>query len=124
MLNEFASQLDDCLEQIAEDWFNKLEVNLYMSPSDNAALKLLSIGELVDRLAIVNIKLYKLKDFQVASQNITDLSLSAKKDVELVKERANLKAAITQKAEDTIARVISNCEIETAFEVKSYGEVE
>lgn len=114
--------IDGEIASIVKASFDRLEVDLYPTTSDNAALNLLSIGELVDRLTITNIKLYKLKDFQVASQPMHDLASSATADVALVKERANLKATISQKICDIVARTIAGVSQPDTKEVKAYGE--
>jgi hypothetical protein len=83
----------------------------------NAFQELISLGELVDRLTIVNIKLYNLKN--EVMQNVDDESFLAKSalfDVALVKERARLKACIDLKINAMIANPSFN------KEVKSYGD--
>jgi len=55
---------------------------------------LISIGELVDRLSIVNFKLYTLKDEVMESDDEVFRAWSALKDVSLVMERSKLKKAI------------------------------
>ncbi len=78
--------------------------------------KLLSMGELVDRLTIVNIKLYNLKNEVMRKQK--DKAFCAKaavEDVALVMERARLKKCIDEKLVYTIKNVDSYNP-----EVKSY----
>lgn len=113
--------IDDQIARLVKSSFDRLEVDLYPTVSDNAALNLLSIGELVDRLTIVNIKLYKLKDFQTPSESESNLAKSALADVALVKERANLKATISDKVRDIISRTIAGVEQPDARETKVYG---
>ncbi len=76
-----------------------------------------SLGELVEKLTIANIKLYNLCDRKaLAANNPGDFSkeeLAAimRKDIELCKERALLKNAINKVAG-----------IPSTEEIKSYGE--
>ena len=81
-----------------------------------ASLELLSMGELVDRLSIVNYKLYDLKNEVMKRQdNESFLAAAAIKDVALVEERARLKRAIDEK----IIAMVSNPNYNP--EIKSYG---
>jgi hypothetical protein len=52
------------------------------------------LGELVDRLSIVNLKLFKVKDEQATSPNFMRLAKLAQDDIALCTERARLKVAI------------------------------
>ena len=59
--------------------------------------QLISLGELIDRLTIINLKLYELKN-QVANASDTNfLAEAATKDIYLVEERARLKKCIDLK---------------------------
>ena len=79
--------------------------------------ELISLGELVDRLTIVNIKLYNLKnEVMQNSSNYEFLAKSALLDVALVKERARLKSCIDLKMKAMIKGDSYN------IEVKSYGD--
>ena len=65
---------------------------------EHPALKLLSIGELVDRLSIVNFKLYKLKcEVALKAKDKEFCAEAALEDIRLVEERARLKACIDEK---------------------------
>ena len=65
--------------------------------------KLLSMGELVDRLTIVNIKLYNLKNEVMKRQKDKSFcAQAAVEDVALVMERARLKKCIDEKLKCTI----------------------
>ncbi len=120
MDDETASEINLAIQKTCCDMFSSTDVDLYFQPS--AALDLLTIGELVDRLTIVNIKLFKLKDYQLGANLLNiDLALSAKADVNLVKERANLKKTITEKICDMIAREYNKIDRPDADEVKMYG---
>lgn len=82
---------------------------------------LIGIGELVDRLSIVNQKLYELKNDVMKNQSNTEfLAKAAVKDVELVLERARLKRAIDIKI-DYIAQQKINKNNYIVAEVKKYG---
>ena len=83
--------------------------------------ELLSLGELVDRLTIVNIKLYKLKDDVMLSEDDSFKSLAAEQDVYLVMERARLKKCIDKKLKADIDRVLNTGQSGYNPEVKKYG---
>lgn len=90
----------------------------------NSFEELLSMGELVDRLSIVNFKLYKLKDEVMNRQNDESFkSWASVEDVKLVMERARLKRCIDEKLIFTINR-INNGNTNGGFnpEVKKYGK--
>lgn len=85
---------------------------------------LLSFGELVDRLSIVNFKLFTLKD-EVARRE-TDKNFCAwasVEDIRLVKERSRLKGCIDEKLASMIARIYQG-DSTGGFnaEVKKYGD--
>jgi len=91
---------------------------------DNPFEELLSFGELVDRLAIVNFKLYTLKDEVMRRKSDTKFCAWASvEDVRLVKERARLKRCIDEKLISIIARIL-NGDSAGGFnaEVKKYGD--
>ena len=68
--------------------------------------ELLSMGELVDRLSIVNFKLYTLKDeVMKRSEDSVFKSWASEEDVKLCRERSRLKACIDQKLIHTIDRI-------------------
>jgi len=86
--------------------------------------ELLSFGELVDRLSIVNFKLFTLKD--EVMRKTTDKKFCAWasiEDVRLVKERSRLKKCIDKKLLSIIAR-LANGDQTGGFnpEVKKYGD--
>lgn len=90
---------------------------------DNPFEEILSLGELIDRLSIVNFKLYKLKDEVMNRTNDESFkSWASVEDVKLVKERAKLKRCIDTKLIYTLNRVI-NGDTSGGFnpEVKKYG---
>ena len=86
--------------------------------------QLLSFGELVDRLSIVNFKLFTLKD-EVARRD-TDREFcawAASEDIRLVKERSRLKGCIDEKLICIITRIAEG-DRSGGFnaEVKKYGD--
>lgn len=88
--------------------------------------ELLSMGELVDRLSIVNFKLYKLKDEVMDRPNDESFkSWASVEDVKLVRERARLKKCIDEKLISMIARIDTG-DNTAGFnpEVKKYGNNE
>ncbi len=90
---------------------------------NNSFEELISMGELVDRLSIVNFKLYKLKDEVMDRQDDEKFKAWASvEDVKLVMERARLKRCIDEKLITIINRV-NNGNITGGFnpEVKKYG---
>tara|TARA_Y100001951_G_C11140087_1_gene183143 strand:- start:135 stop:488 length:354 start_codon:yes stop_codon:yes gene_type:complete len=82
---------------------------------------LISMGELVDRLTIVNIKLYNLKNEVMDSKDQTFRSWAAEQDVYLVEERARLKKCIDEKLKAEIKRFVETGESGYNPEVKKYG---
>ncbi len=81
------------------------------------------IGELIDKLCIVNIKLFGIcNDKAKMAANPADYSKTEvvevmRKDIELCKQRAKLKNAI----DDALARSIMEGELSVVEEVKQYG---
>jgi len=114
-----AKRIDEGIDSVLLEHFKTTDVDLWFQPS--AALQLLTFGELVDRLTIVNLKLFKLKDMQFTSTSGVSLALSAKADVALCKERSNLKAAINEKILDMCSRVYNGIERSDVNEDKIYG---
>lgn len=90
---------------------------------DNPFEEILSLGELTDRLSIINFKLYKLKDeVMLRLEDDQFKSWAAVEDVKLVRERARLKKAIDEKLLSVIAKVINGDKSGGLnFEVKKYG---
>jgi len=85
--------------------------------------KLLSFGELVDRLSIVNFKLFTLKNKVILeSDNVEFKAWAATEDVKLVEERSRLKKCIDEKLIHIINR-LSDDDASGGFnpEVKNYG---
>ena len=91
---------------------------------ENEFEELLSFGELVDRLSIVNFKLFTLKDeVMKRSSDAKFCAWASVEDVRLVKERSRLKKCIDKKLISTISR-LANGDITGGFnpEVKKYGK--
>lgn len=108
------------IDERIREFFATTDVDFWFEPSHT--LRLLTIGELVDRLTIVNIKLFKLKDYQQSSNDGVGLARSAKADVELCRERSNIKNAITEKILDMASKVYNQMERSDSNEVKLYGD--
>ena len=83
---------------------------------------LVSMGELVDRLSIVNFKLYTLKDKVMESTDESFRAWASVEDVKLVMERSRLKKAIDRQLAHMICTILSG---DTSGgsnpEVKRYG---
>ena len=94
------------------------------SISESSFETLISMGELVDRLSIVNFKLYKLKDEVMNRPDDQDFRAWASvEDVRLVEERARLKKCIDVKTIGMFRKYQSGDQ-EAGFnpEVKKYGD--
>ena len=91
---------------------------------DNPFEEMLSFGELVDRLSIVNFKLFTLKDEVMKRPGDNDFkSWASVEDVKLVKERSRLKRCIDEKLVVMIKRITEGDD-SGGFnpEVKKYGD--
>jgi hypothetical protein len=83
---------------------------------------LVSMGELVDRLSIVNFKLYTLKDKVMESEDESFRAWASVEDVKLVMERSRLKRAIDSQLVHIINNVLSgDFSGGVNSEVKRYG---
>jgi len=85
--------------------------------------EVMGLGELIERLAIANLKLFKEKDAQadkITSRTTFWYRQSVERDVELCRERAKLKNAIDKKI---IAMISSGEKAHSQFskEIKNYG---
>lgn len=89
---------------------------------ENPFEELISYGELVDRLSVVNFKLYVLKDEVMNSEDSAFRAWASVEDVRLVKERARLKKCIDEKIIAMISKIVSG-DSDGGFnpEVKKYG---
>lgn len=90
---------------------------------DNPFEELISMGELVDRLSIVNVKLYNLKDDVMdRPEDEVFRSWASEEDVKLCRERSRLKRCIDEKLITMIQRVQAGDET-AGFnsETKKYG---
>lgn len=108
--------------KVSEIIDTRIEIILNSNPKTFGPLDdLVGIGELIDRLSIVNQKLYELKNDVMKSQDNKDfLAEAAIKDVKLVLERSRLKNAIDNKI-DYIAQQKINKSAYINNEVKKYG---
>jgi hypothetical protein len=115
--NTLSGLIDNQIQQSIKNYDNSYKLG------ENSFEELISMGELVDRLSIINFKLYKLKDEVMDRQNDESFkSWASVEDVKLVMERSRLKRCIDEKIISTIHRVF-NGNINGGFnpEVKKYG---
>ena len=116
--------IDLIINNSIKNYDGSYELNSSSSISSNSNFEeLISMGELVDRLSIVNFKLYKLKDEVMNKQNDEKFKAWASvEDVKLVIERARLKKCIDQKL-ISIIKKIKDGDQSGGFnpEVKKYG---
>jgi NACalpha-BTF3-like transcription factor len=117
MVMNISNLIDEQIHLAIKNYDNSYELG------DNPFEELISMGELVDRLSIVNFKLYKLKDEVMDRQDDEKFkSWASVEDVKLVMERARLKRCIDEKLITTINRVNSgNTSGGFNPEVKKYG---
>ena len=86
--------------------------------------EVLSFGELVDRLSIVNLKLYNLKDSvakKMKRKSLLKSGWAAEEDVRLVRERARLKRCIDEKLFILVGKVLHDGDFDYNPETKKYG---
>jgi len=97
-LNYLAAYIEKVIQTSVENFDGSYELG---NPFEN----LLSFGELVDRLSIVNFKLYTLKNEVMKKKDNQDFRAWASvEDVRLVEERARLKKCIDEKLISMIAK--------------------
>lgn len=109
--------IDTQIEESIKNYDGSFEVG------NNSFEELISMGELVDRLSVINFKLYTLKDEVMRKPDDEKFRAWASiEDVKLCRERSRLKACIDQKLIATINRV-ANGDKTGGFneEVKKYG---
>lgn len=111
-----SDSINEIIESAVKRYDNSCELG-------NSFEELLSFGELVDRLSIVNFKLYKLKDeVMIRLSDDRFKAWASVEDVKLVRERARLKKCIDEKLICVIGRINSG-DSTGGFnpEVKKYG---
>ena len=116
-MDKLSENIEKIIITSIKDYDNSYELG-------NPFEELLSMGELVDRLSIVNFKLYKLKDEVMDRQDDFEFkSWASVEDVKLVRERARLKKCIDEKLVGIVTR-INEGDISGGFnpEVKKYGK--
>jgi hypothetical protein len=116
-MDKLSENIEKIIITSIKDYDNSYELG-------NSFEELLSMGELVDRLSIVNFKLYKLKDEVMDRQDDDEFkSWASVEDVKLVRERARLKKCIDEKLIGIISRINGGDE-SAGFnpEVKKYGK--
>lgn len=88
--------------------------------------KLIGLGELIDRLTIVNMKLYNLKDEVMkrkGPESVPFRAWAAEEDIRLVMERSQAKRAIDEKIYTMMLEFITTGSIPRQNkETKKYGE--
>ena len=116
-MEKLSDLIDGKIKEAISNYDNSYELG------NNSFEELISMGELVDRLSIVNFKLYKLKD-EVMLRQDDDVfrAWASVEDVKLVMERARLKKCIDEKLLRIISRVETG-DLSGGFnpEVKKYG---
>ena len=113
-----AAKISDAIDGIIEDAVDRVTDKVTL---DDPFEKLLSFGELVDRLSIVNFKLYMLKDKVMDNEDKDFRSWAAEYDVVLVEERARLKRCIDTKLMTMIKRAADDSDSFNP-EIKRYGK--
>lgn len=115
-MKNFSENIDNIIHEAIDNYDGSYQC-------DNSFEKLLSMGELVDRLSIVNFKLFTLKDRVMDNRDDVEFcSWASVEDVRLVEERARLKRCIDEKLLFIIARKINNSvDGEFNAESKKYG---
>jgi hypothetical protein len=109
--------LSELIDKKIADAIQHHKYSEYGRLASNPFEELISFGELVDRLSIVNYKLYDLKNEVIRRPgDQAFLAAAAIKDVALVEERARLKRCIDAK----LISMIKNPNFNP--EVKSYGK--
>lgn len=112
--------LSEIINKCIED--SVISFNQSYDSKDQPLLELISMGELVDRLSIVNIKLFNLKDKVMNTSDESFRAWASVEDVKLVMERSRLKRAIDQKLIYTINTIKNGNESGNFIpEVKRYG---
>ena len=116
--------LSDLIDLKIEDSIKNYDNSYSLEEETNSFEQLLSLGELVDRLSIVNFKLYKLKDeVMLRLDDESFKSWASVEDVKLVKERSRLKKCIDEKLLKMFLS-FKNGDESAGFnpEVKKYGD--
>jgi hypothetical protein len=114
---EISNNIENCILETIKSYDGSYTLG-------NSFEELLSMGELVDRLSIVNFKLYKLKDEVMLRPDDNKFkSWASVEDVKLVRERARLKKCIDEKVISMFKRY-KDGDINAGFnpEVKKYGD--
>lgn len=96
--------ISDSIDEHVSNAISQFDGNISL---ENPFEELISFGELVDRLSVVNIKLFKLKDeVMLRPDDAAFRSWASVEDVKLCKERSRLKRCIDEKLAAMIARVV------------------
>jgi hypothetical protein len=96
----YSNTIDDLIENAIKSYDGSYTL-------DTSFEKLVTMGELVDRLSIVNFKLFKLKDTVMQRKDDAEFCAWASvEDVKLCRERSRLKNALDEKLVAMIANVL------------------
>jgi hypothetical protein len=99
---QLSEQVDEVINRAIEQFDGVCHLE---SPLESSFEKLISMGELIDRISVVNLKLFTLKS-RVAASLVDEkfLAWAAGEDVKLCIERSRLKICIDQKLNAMIGR--------------------
>jgi hypothetical protein len=113
---KISDNVEDIILKAAQDFDGNFELK-------NPFEELLSFGELVDRLSVVNYKLYTLKDQVMLRANDEQFrGWASVEDVKLCRERSRLKRCIDEKLIAMIARInLGDSSAGHNAETKLYG---
>ena len=89
------TNISDSIDQLIMEKIVNFDYSVV--PLENSFEELISLGEIIDRLSIVNLKLYLLKDKVMMTESDEFRSWASVEDIKLVKERARLKKCLDEK---------------------------
>lgn len=116
------TDLAKIIEKIVCEAIEKFEDTFECSEKYSCFDEVISMAELIDRLSIVNYKLYCLKNEVAKRQDVDFCAWAAKEDIYLCRERSRLKNCINSKLITMIQRTTSgyNLESDCVHETKLY----
>ena len=111
--------MDKIIEEIIQNAIDSYDGSYTL---ENHFEKSVSFSELVDKLSIVNFKLFTLKNEVANNQDEKFRAWASYEDINLVKERSNLKKCINEKLVAIVSRIVKEGKDDTAVpEFKQYG---
>lgn len=115
-MKKISAEIDNIINNAIKNYDNSYHLN-------NPFEKLISWGELIDRLSIINFKLFTLKNKVLDKSNETEFKAwAATEDIKLVEERARLKKCLDEKLIAIIYKIYTGDPTGGYFpEVKKYG---